>query len=379
MTLSAGDMVQLQAEKMNCLATTLPSIQTRQNLFLAHDAPPTLSRHTSRDLELDLCGLPLVREEHMHFIPTTLDGLFSYHATSLTNVTTSSSVGIQRPSGLEIDQSLVREEHLYASGVLWMDAFGIQQQHEGVPEMPLTCETVAFETVTRSRHTVEHAHAVNEDAAEVEEHDADAEPVDEPTHSVHCKSADQLACAHAEPRAHLCWTSHGNSDRAIKEYLFTHCCIAARDLKPNALSRMRDLGDLFHRLQDKGIVDLSLNGPIHSVFGFSHFTVYEIADFNAEVTRMVCEDGNNCWKANGRTDLRQPTSTVYELLRQLGVHPVKGTRGKGTPSGTRDFMFYREYAFDLERLKRNCPRLRIGAIGNRRTYTGTSREALIRN
>jgi len=263
-----------------------------------------------------------------------------------------------------------------------MDAFGIQRQHEGVLEMPLTCETVAFETVTRYRHAVEHAHAVDEDAAEVAEHDADAEPVNEPAHSEHYESAEQPARANAEPRAHFCWTSPGNSDRAIEEYLFTHCCIASRDLKPNALSRMRDLGDLFHRLQDKGIVDLSLNGPIHSVFGFSHFTVNEIADFNAEVTRMVCEDGNNCWKANGRSKLRQPTNTVYELLRQLGVHPVKGTRGstsEGTPSGTRDFMFFRKYAFDLERLKRNCPRLRIGAIGNRRTYTGTSREALIRN
>jgi hypothetical protein len=54
------------------------------------------------------------------------------------------------------------------------------------------------------------------------------------------------------------------------------------------------------------------------------------------------------------------------LLRQLGIHPVKGTRGSGIPSGTRDFMCYQEYCFSLERLQRNSSRLKIGVIGNRR-------------
>lgn len=91
---------------------------------------------------------------------------------------------------------------------------------------------------------------------------------------------------------------------------------------------MQNLGALFHRLQDKGIVYLSHH---LSVFGFS----------------------NNCCKANGRSHQRQPTSTVYELLQQLRVHPVRGKHGsvsEGTPSGTRDLMFYCEYTFDLKRV-----------------------------
>jgi len=320
----------------------LPAVHSLFAEFLSNDAPPPgLSRNTSRDFEIEsMCGLPLVRDEHLHFIPT----MFNMRA---------------------------------------LDSLGAQRHYEGAPEMPATCETVAFETAATAmlRHAVcctgiEECSVVAE--ADLKYEDAEQEQFESaeapmcahdhaPAHSEHVESTDWPTRTHD----HAAWTSLGDSDQGIKDYLFTHCCIAARDLKPNALSRMRDLGMLFRRLQDKGVLDLRRDGPIHSVFGFSHFTVHEIADFNAEVTRMVHEDGNHCWKANGRADLRQPTSTVYELLRQLGVHPVKGTRGnasEGMPSGTRDFMFYREYAFDLERLKRNCPRLRIGAIGNRRTY-----------
>ena len=106
--------------------------------------------------------------------------------------------------------------------------------------------------------------------------------------------------------------------------------------------------------------------PIASIFGFCRMHVDQIADFNERVTHMVSTDPNRCWHANGRQNLKQPTNTVYELLRQLGIHPVKGTRGCFQP-GPRDFMIYSQYAFDLGRLKRNCSRLKIGVIGNRRT------------
>ena len=85
-------------------------------------------------------------------------------------------------------------------------------------------------------------------------------------------------------------------------------------------------------------------------------------------TMMVRQDLNRCWHANGRRNLSHPTSPCYEILRQLGVHPVKGTRWnpRAEPT-TRDFLFYSEYTFTLERMKRNCARLKIGVIGNRRS------------
>jgi hypothetical protein len=51
-------------------------------------------------------------------------------------------------------------------------------------------------------------------------------------------------------------------------------------------------------------------------------------------------------------------------MRQLGIHPIKGKKGKG--GGERDFLFFSEFEFDLKRMQNNCDRLKIGVIGNRR-------------
>ena len=93
---------------------------------------------------------------------------------------------------------------------------------------------------------------------------------------------------------------------------------------------------------------------------------------------MVLEDTRGCWHSNGRPSLRQPTGPVYELFRQVGVHPVRGRgRGAGTGAGEvereggggerarRDFLVFTEYAFCRQRMLKNCARLRVGAIANR--------------
>jgi hypothetical protein len=48
---------------------------------------------------------------------------------------------------------------------------------------------------------------------------------------------------------------------------------------------------------------------------------------------------------------------------------VKGTRGRGAAAAgkQRDFLFYTQYTFSLERMQKNCSRLKIGVIGNRRS------------
>lgn len=160
-----------------------------------------------------------------------------------------------------------------------------------------------------------------------------------------------------------------NTPAAIKAYMLEHCGIMGCDLKKTAIMRMIDLHSFFHRLQESGVVRLNPGGAgcINSVFGFATLTVHEIGDFNETLKRMIDEDKNGCWHANGRRTFTQPTNTVYELLRQLGVHPVKGSRAQRFPiTESRDFMVYNEYVFDLARLRNNCNRLKIGAIGNRR-------------
>ena len=160
-------------------------------------------------------------------------------------------------------------------------------------------------------------------------------------------------------------------DAFFHAYVYAHCKIDAKDLKPNAVARMRDLRALFTKLEHENIIRITQHeGGTDSIFGFSRLFVNEVDKFNDEVSRMVLEDVNRCWMTNGRRSLVKPTNTVYELLRQLGVHPVKGTRGKASADmalSLRDFMVYKEYAFSLQRLERNCSRLKIGVIGNRRT------------
>ena len=177
-----------------------------------------------------------------------------------------------------------------------------------------------------------------------------------------------------------------NKDDKFEDYLLLHCGIRAADLKVNALARIRDISQLLCDLEQENIVRLvhehaeadasSAARDVASIFGFTKMFVDEVAAFNERVTSMVVADPRRCWHANGRHHLKQPTNTVYELLRQLGIHPVKGTRGdaQGDAPGTttclrasRDFMLYSEYMFDMVRLKRNCSRLKIGVIGNRRT------------
>ena len=234
--------------------------------------------------------------------------------------------------------------------------------------MPPTAETVACQPAQPSPSS---RHAV---------HDFEFEDSHDPTSVADASSwaisrsstSASVLKTPAEGAHHDAAMHHGTpaGDGFFEQYVLQHCKICACDLKSNALVRMRDLRALFATLEQKRIVRMTRSERMESIFGFSHFFVNEVADFNEEVTQMVRKDLNRCWHANGRRTLTQPTSTVYELLRQLGVHPIKGTRGtasEGTPSGSRDFMFYKEYAFSLERLQRNSSRLKIGVIGNRRS------------
>lgn len=170
----------------------------------------------------------------------------------------------------------------------------------------------------------------------------------------------------------------------FSDYALVHMQITPNQLKSTALSRIRDLYELLHTLEDKDAVvmcsEVSRGGCERddSIFGFSRLLVHDINEFNEGVKGMVARDSHRCWKVNGRQSLQQPTGPVYEIFRQLGIHPVKGTGGTGEFSkrqehggggrgggGCRDFLTYTQYVFSFDRMLKNCGRLRIGAIANR--------------
>lgn len=59
-------------------------------------------------------------------------------------------------------------------------------------------------------------------------------------------------------------------------------------------------------------------------------------------------------------------------IAQLGVHPVRGKRAAAALDQPRNFMVHSEFAFSLERMKRNSHRLKIGFGGSADSTTSAS-------
>ena len=191
-----------------------------------------------------------------------------------------------------------------------------------------------------------------------------------------CCRDHRVACSHPPPRACL------KGVAALKEYIKEHMGISQASFKPTALERLRQLQELFDRLAQAQvlrlefpIVDTTAAGGqptivVGSIFGFTGFRVLDMVTFLTAVRDLVCEDKNGCWLVNGKRTLKKATGPVYELLRQVGIHPVKKTV-------SRDFMWaepdqreplgFGEFLFCKDRMHKNCKRLTIGSIGTVRS------------
>ena len=137
-------------------------------------------------------------------------------------------------------------------------------------------------------------------------------------------------------------------------------------VKPNARMRMRDLQALLLHMNTQGIITLQRTEDLcgNCMLGFAEIHVHRVMEFNAGVRRMVAEDISGCWLVNGKSVLKQPTGSVYEVLRQIGVKPERGTRGPAeTDPGKRDFMYYHKFRYDRVLMARNKNRLETGWIG----------------
>ena len=187
-----------------------------------------------------------------------------------------------------------------------------------------------------------------------------------------CCRDHRVACSHPPPRACL------KGVAALEEYIEEHMGIPKARLKPTALQRLLALQELFDRLAQAQVlrlkfpvVDTGAAGghqptiAVGSIFGFSEFLVLDMATFLTAVRDLVCNDKNGCWLVNGRRTLKKATGPVYELLRQVGIHPVKGTMSRdlmlATPEQWEPLGFV-EFCFCMERMRSNCERLTIGSV-----------------
>jgi len=144
------------------------------------------------------------------------------------------------------------------------------------------------------------------------------------------------------------------------------------NVKPNARRRMQDLQKLFWKLHKRKVIQLISHEEVNQncVLGFSEILVDDLGEFNSSIRNLVLKDESHCWLMNGRESIKEPTWPVYEILRQIGIKPVKGMRGpKHGDPGKRDFMYYTKYEFCRELMLKNRCRLQAGFIGRgRRNY-----------
>eukprot|EP00960_Hanusia_phi_P066716 766457-Hanusia_phi.AAC.9 len=118
--------------------------------------------------------------------------------------------------------------------------------------------------------------------------------------------------------------------------------VLSSEMKANAKNRMKDLLLLLLRLADDNVLTLvkSKNEAENSILGFAEIHVHELPTFNTEIRLMVQQDKKHCWLVNGKVDIKEPTGPVYEILRQIGIRPMRGMRGpRFSDPGKRDFMY----------------------------------------
>eukprot|EP00960_Hanusia_phi_P041736 755138-Hanusia_phi.AAC.11 len=155
-------------------------------------------------------------------------------------------------------------------------------------------------------------------------------------------------------------------------------------MKPNARNRIKELMLVLLKLENTRVLrfDRSSKDTENCILGFREMLVHDLSTFNQEIRKMVCDDVRKCWLVNGKKCIKEPTGPVYELFRQIGVRPMKGTRGpRGGDPGKRDFMYsYRylhhldwmigltvwlqhRYVYDRDLMLKNRNRLQQGFIG----------------
>jgi hypothetical protein len=89
------------------------------------------------------------------------------------------------------------------------------------------------------------------------------------------------------------------------------------------------------------------DSPLACILGWSKILVKQLLAFNLRCRDLVEKDKSGCWKhANGKGDrvLKNPTFSVYELFRKIGVKPHLRGPACDDPGKT-DFVYHREWHF----------------------------------
>jgi hypothetical protein len=121
------------------------------------------------------------------------------------------------------------------------------------------------------------------------------------------------------------------------------------DINSNSCRRLEALHELLEKCEVDGIVafEADTSSSKTCILGWSKMNVLYPAELNSRVREMVQIDLHGWWrKCNGMHDrvLKNPTWSVYELFRKIGIRPR--LRGPDfTDPGKHDMVYYKQWSF----------------------------------
>ena len=128
------------------------------------------------------------------------------------------------------------------------------------------------------------------------------------------------------------------------------------EINPNAARRLKALARSLREWEAQGLLLMQTPGdepggassPSEAcILGWSRLLVKQPHTLNLLVSEMVEADKGGIWKkANGKygQELKNPTWSVYELFRMIGVKPHMRAAAVGDP-GKKDMFYYKEWEF----------------------------------
>jgi hypothetical protein len=124
---------------------------------------------------------------------------------------------------------------------------------------------------------------------------------------------------------------------------------ASGDINSNSCRRLEALHELLEKCEVDGIVAFEADTSLAKtcILGWSKMNVLYPAELNSRIREMVQNDLHGWWrKCNGMQArvLKNPTWSVYELLRKLGVKPrLRGP--EALDPGKHDMVYYKQWQF----------------------------------
>ena len=130
----------------------------------------------------------------------------------------------------------------------------------------------------------------------------------------------------------------------------------AGEINTNSSKRLQVQQRLLNQCHLDGLITFETNESNVCILGWSKLLVNDPKQLNDKIRKMIDQDEGGIWKkANGKYNqtLKNPTFSVYELFRKIGVKPRFRGPMKDDP-GKHDLFYYKEWEFKNDESFKNA-------------------------